>query len=157
LYCVEIKATILVMVVDIGKLLRNLWFDFMDPVETVCNLIYKWQPADTSSEIKIEESLYEYLTKQLKWYDVRRQFRHDRIIADILINEKLAIEIKLNLTKTTDFRRLIGQLDCYANWGVRMIVLLVGQVDTDLMRRVEDRLQKDWEDEYEARIVHMHV
>jgi len=145
------------MAVDIGKLLRNLWFDFMDPVETVCKLIYEWQPTDTSSEIKIEESLHEYLAKQLKWYDVRRQFRHDRIIADILINEKLAIEIKLNLIRIDDFRRLIGQLDCYANWGVRMIVLLVGKVDNDLMRRVEERLQKDWEDEDEARVVHMPV
>lgn len=157
MHCVEIKATILVMAVDIGKLLRNLWFDFTDPVETVCNLIYEWQPTDTSSEIKIEESLHEYLSKQLKWYDVRRQFRHDRIIADILINEKLAIEIKLNLIRIDDFRRLIGQLDCYANWGVRMIVLLVGKVDNDLMRRVEERLQKDWEDEDEARVVHMPV
>ena len=151
------EATILVMAVDIGKILRNLWFDFTGPVETVCNLISEWHPTDTSSEIKIEESLHEYLTKQLKWYDVRRQFRHDRITADILINEKLSIEIKLNLTKTADFRRLIGQLDCYADWGVRVIVLLVGQVDSDLMRWVEERLQKDWDDEYEARVVHMPV
>jgi hypothetical protein len=155
LHCVEIKATIFVMAIDIGKFLRNLWFDFMDPVVTVCNLIYEWQPTDISSEIKIEESLYKYLAKELNRYDVRRQFRHDRITADILINEKLAIEIKLNLTRTEDFRRLIGQLDCYANWGVRMIVLLVGKVDADLMRRVEERLQKDWEDEYEARVIHM--
>jgi len=157
LHCVEIKATIFVMVVDIGKLLRNLWFDFTDPVETVSKLIYEWQPTDTSSETKIEESLHAHLAKRLKRDDVRRQFHHDRVTADILINEKLGIEIKLNLTKTAEFRRLIGQLDCYANWGVCMIVLLVGQVDTDLMRRVEERLQKDWEDEYQARVIHMPI
>ena len=143
------------MAVDIGKFLCNLWFDFMDPVESVCALIYEWKPTDTGSETKIEESLYAYLANKLKRQDVRRQFRHDRITADILINEKLAIEIKLNLTKTAEFRRLIGQLDCYANWGVSMIVLLVGEVQTDLMKRVEDRLQKDWDYEYDARLVHI--
>lgn len=145
------------MAIDIGNFLRNLWFDFMGPVDTVCDLIRKWQPTDTTSETKIEESLYAHLAKRFRRHDVRRQFRHDRVTADILINEKLAIEIKLNLTKTADFRRLIGQLDCYANWGVRMIVVLVGQVDTDLQRRVEERLQKDWGDEDEARVVHVPV
>ena len=151
----QIPATIPVMVIDIGKLLRNLWFDFMDPVATVSDLIRKWQPTDTSTEAKIEESLHAYLAKRLKWHDVRRQFRHDRVTADILINEKLAIEIKLNLTKKGECDRLIGQLDSYANWGVQMIVLLVGQVDADLKRRVEERLQKDWEYEYEPRLVHI--
>jgi hypothetical protein len=143
------------MIIDIGKSLRNLWFDFMDPVGTVYDLIHEWQPTNTSSETKIEESLHAHLAKHLKRHDVRRQFRHDRVTADILINEKLAIEIKINLTKTAEFQRLIGQLDCYADWGVQIIVLLVGEVDPDLKRRVEDRLQKDWGDEYQARLVYI--
>ena len=143
------------MIIDTDNFLRNLCFDLMGPVESVCDLISEWKPIDTSSETKIEESLHAHLAKRLKRHDVRRQFRHDRVTADILINEKLAIEIKLNLTKTAEFRRLIGQLDCYANWCVRMIVLLVGEVDIDLKRRLEERLQKDWGDEDDARVVHI--
>jgi len=133
--------------------LRDLWFHFMGPVDTVCDLISEWEPDNASSEAAIEESLHAHLTKHLRGLDIRRQFPHDRVRADILINEEVAIEIKLDLVTAAEFHRLIGQLDCYARWGVRMVVLLVGQVDPDLKARVEERLLKDWSDEDEARVV----
>ncbi|HJP17570.1 MAG TPA: hypothetical protein QF468_02825 [Nitrospinota bacterium] len=135
--------------------LRDLWFDLCGPVDKVCNLINKWSPEDLSGEAAIEESLYAHLTNHMKGHDIRRQFPHDRVRADILINEKVAIEIKLNLTSTAEFQRLIGQLETYARWGVQMIVLIVGQIDMNLKTRLEERLLADWDDEESARLVHI--
>jgi hypothetical protein len=126
-------------------------------VDTVCNHINKWSPEDISSEAAIEESLYVYLSNQMKGHDIRRQFPHDRVRADILINEMVAIEIKLNLISTTEFQRLIGQLETYARWGVRTIVLVVGQIDANLKSRIEERLLSDWGDEDSARLIHKEI
>jgi len=143
------------MEIDVAKLLRDLWHGCQCPLDTVSDLVREWVPPDNvDGETAIEESLYTHLAKHLKGHDIRRQFPHDRVRADILIDQEVAIEIKLNLTTTAEFQRLIGQLECYADWGVRIMVLLVGQVDATLKRRVEKRLRKDWGDEDEARVVH---
>ena len=136
---------------------RDFWFQLWDPVDTVCNHIDKWSPEDISSEAAIEESLYIYLSSHMKGHDIRRQFPYDRVRADILINEMVAVEIKLNLISTTEFQRLIGQLETYARWGKRMIVLVVGQIDMNLKSRIEERLLSDWGDEESARLIHKEI
>jgi len=136
---------------------RNLWFHLCGSVDTVCNHINKWTPEDISSEAAIEESLYVYLCNHMKGHDIRRQFPYDRVRADILINEIVAIEIKLNLMSTIEFQRLIGQLETYARWGIQMIVLVVGQIDMNLKSRVEERLLSDWDDEESARLIHKEI
>ena len=135
--------------------LHNVLFALKGPVETVCKAISKWEPEDISSEAATQKSLYVHLTRHLNRHDVRQQYPHDRVKADILINEEVAVEIKLNLTTTAKFHRLIGQLESYARWDVRIVVLLVGRVDPELKRRVEERLRQDWEDEDDARVVHV--
>lgn len=136
---------------------HNLWFRLIGPVDVVCDRILEWAPDDATNEARIEESLHAHLVRRLKWLDVRRQFPHDRVRADILVNEEVAIEIKRNLVTTAELHRLIGQLDTYARWGVRMVVVLVGEVDPDLKARVEARLLRDWDDEDEARVIHVPV
>ena len=133
---------------------RRLWFRSYDPIGTTSDAISQCQFHDFSSEQAIEESLFLHLKNKLKGLDIRRQYPHDRVKADILIEECVAIEIKLNLT-TTKSQRLIGQLDTYARWGVKMIVLLVGKADDDLKRRIEERLIKDWDDEDDTRLIHI--
>ena len=136
---------------------RDFLFHMRGAVDTVCNHIDNWSPEDISTEAAIEESLYVYLTSHMKGHDIRRQFPYDRVRADILINEMVAVEIKLNLISTTEFQRLIGQLETYARWGKRMIVLVVGQIDMNLKSRIEERLLSDWGDEESARLIHKAV
>jgi hypothetical protein len=52
---------------------------------------------------------------------------------------------------------MIGQLETYARWGVQIVVLIVGQIDNDLKKRIEERLLTDWDDEESARVVHIAV
>jgi len=60
-------------------------------------------------------------------------------------------------TSTAEFQRMIGQLETYARWGVQIVVLIVGQIDNDLEKRIEERLLTDWDDEESARVVHIAV
>jgi len=135
--------------------LRNVLFVIKYPVETVCKAIAKWEPEDISNEAAIQESLYAHLTRHLNGHDVRQQYPHGRVKADILVNEKVAVEIKLDLTTTAKFQHLIGQLESYACWCVCIVVPLVGQVDPELKKRVEEWLRQDWEDEDDARVIHV--
>ncbi len=113
-------------------------------------IIEKWKPKDISSEKVIEDSLYNFLVKKLEGLTIRRQFRYDRITADLLIEDVVAIEIKLNLTKTREFQHLIGQIETYAEWDKDLVVVLVGEVDPDIKDRIENRLRKDWDDSFEG-------
>lgn len=135
--------------------LRGILFKYWDPLGTVTDAIRQCKLYDLSSEAEVEESLFQHLNRKLKGIDVRRQYPHDRVKADILIEEYVAIEIKLNLITTAEFQRLIGQLETYARWGVLMIVLIVGEADDDLKRRIEERLIKDWGDENNVRLIHI--
>jgi hypothetical protein len=121
-------------------------------------IIKKWRPEDISSEKAIEESLYGHLVRNLEGLSIRRQFRYDRITADILIEDEVAIEIKLNLTGTREFHRLIGQIETYAKWGKDLVIVLVGEVDLDIKDRIEDRLRTDWDESFEgerAQVIHI--
>lgn len=121
----------------------------------VCRAIEGWIPEDLSSESVVESSLALHLSQRINGAEIRRQFAYDRIRADLLIEETVAIEIKLNLRSTNEFQRLIGQLETYARWGKRTIVLLVGETDENLQRRIKERLLSDWGDEDCARVVHV--
>ena len=134
--------------------LDGLIFKWWDPLNSVSKKINQWTPHRVNSETEIEEDLYNYLSTIFPGLIIRRQFNYDRIRADLLIEDTVAIEIKMNLTSTSEFQRLIGQLESYARWGKRMIVLIVGDVDPDLKHRVQERINKDWDDD-SSKLIHI--
>jgi len=144
---------------DMKALLKRfVWRHVSGRGEATVKIIKKWRPEDISSEKVIEESLYDYLVSKLEGLSLRRQFRYDRITADLLIEDVVAIEIKLNLTGTKEFQRLIGQIETYAKWDKDLVVVLVGEVDPDIRDRIETRLRTDWDELYEgerAQVIHI--
>jgi len=125
--------------------IKGFLFKIWDPIGTIKDHINSWNPIDINSESDAENSLCLYLREHLDNILVRKQFPYDRIKADILVEDCVAIEIKFNLTTTTEFQRLIGQLETYARWRKDIIVLVVGDLDSDLKFRIEKRLEKDWD------------
>ena len=125
--------------------LDGLIFKLWDPLNSVSKKIEQWTPPIVNSEKEIEESLFNYLSTKFPNLSIRKQFSYDRIRADLLIENTVAVEIKLNLISTVEFQRLIGQLEGYARWGKNMIVLIVGKIEPDLKYRVQERLDKDWD------------
>ena len=137
--------------------LRGFLFKHWDPVGDVREAIESWPTTSFSNEKEAEDSLFAFLEEKFDGLEVLRQFAYDRIKADILIERAVAIELKVNLLKTSEFQRLVGQLETYAKWKVGMVVVVVGELDTDLRRRIENRLISDWEEENAACLIHCPV
>ena len=113
---------------------------------TIRGLVTEWNPENVRSEAEAEQSLYEFLCSKLAGFRIRRQYPHDRIRADIVIEDIVAIELKWNLQSTEEFQRFIGQLEGYSRWGVGLVVVFLGSCDPDLVARVKDRVGSDWDD-----------
>jgi hypothetical protein len=75
-------------------------------------------------------------------FRITRQYGHGRLRADIVIEEKVASELKYALATKPEYQRLIGQLEDYARWDILLIVVLAGPSDSDLVRQVSDHLER---------------
>ena len=134
--------------------LKRFFFRTWSPLESVRDAIADWPLPDANNEAEFEESLASFLSARFDYLEIRRQFPFGRIRADIVVEQTVAIELKFHLNLTTEFQRLIGQLDTYSEWGLRLIVLVVGDIQDDFKRRIEMRLKKDWDDGDSACFIH---
>jgi hypothetical protein len=117
--------------------LRFSW----DDVGTVIKLLESWSPEDCKREKDFENSLFAYLHAVLPSTQVTKQYGVGRTKADIVVNKSVAIEMKHNLDSTAEFQRLVGQLMDYEDWKGRIIVLLTGENDPELVKRVRAFLE----------------
>jgi len=62
--------------------------------------------------------------------------------ADIVIEDAVAVELNHGLTSTSECNRFVGQLEGYAEWGIRLVVVLAGPTDADIVARVRNHLSK---------------
>ena len=123
--------------------LKRLLFRFWDPLGAASTLVTEWAPpSNCSTEQGMEDSLYGFLQVRLPGFRITRQYAHDRLKADIVIEEVVAIELKYNLTSASEYNRLIGQLEGYAQWGISLVLVLVGSSDPDISRRVGEHLHR---------------
>lgn len=117
-----------------------------DPVGVIKKSINQWTFDQVESEADAEHQLTAHLKQHHPSLEIRNQFPHDRLIADILIEKKVAVELKFNLKSTNEFNRLLGQIDHYYDWGVYLIVVIIGECHEDFVSRIERKLGKLWED-----------
>jgi len=107
---------------------------FWDSVGTVTQLIDKWSPRKCYSEKDYEQSLSRFLNREMPDIKVTPQYAIGRTKADLLIGEKVIVEIKKDLVSTAQYDRLVGQLTRYKDWNGSVVVLLVGETDPDLSK-----------------------
>lgn len=123
--------------------LARLWFRAWDPLGAASALVAQWErPPGLDTERALQDSLYEYLQRRLPGYRITREYAHDRLKADIVIEEAVAIELKHDLAHKSEFQRLIGQLEDYAQWGIPLVVVLVGRTNPDFAHRVSEHLEQ---------------
>ena len=118
-------------------------FSFWDKFSTICNLIYKWSPKKRyRSEKGYRKDLKEYLSKVrlgniLTGYSsLNITCEQGRTRPDLLIDDKIAVELKMNLRSKTQVDRLIGQISHYVYKGYDVIVVLVGKTKEDKKRDI---------------------
>jgi hypothetical protein len=89
---------------------------------TIGPILDDWEPDDFEREDEFVEDLVEYLTDEtdfeIEMYPSTREGK-----PDILIDDRLAIEVKVNLSKV-ERDRLIGQAAGYSREWVTWIVLI---------------------------------
>lgn len=109
-------------------------FHLWDSSGHVSSLIDSWKPEKFRTEQQYEKSLYEYLHDQLEEIQVTRQYARARIRADIVVGDKVIIELKNNLNSTSKYQRLVGQLNEYKGWEGPIFIILCGETDTNLLK-----------------------
>ena len=117
----------------LDKIRFNLW----DSVGTVVTLINRWSPGKCNTEKDYEQSFLRFLNKEIPEIKITPQFALGRSKADLLIGNKIIVEIKKDLMTTSKYNRLIGQLIRYKEWDRQVIVLLVGKTAPDLKLDLE--------------------
>ena len=71
-----------------------------DKVAVMKSLIDKWRPRNCQTEKDYENSLYLFLHKEHEDHQITKQPGQRRYHADLVIDDKLLIEIKYNLNTT---------------------------------------------------------
>ena len=119
----------------------KLKLKFWDSVGATADLIKKWKPRKCKTEKDFEKSLYNFLHDQLDSIQITKQYAKGRIRADLVIEDKVIIELKNNLDSTAKYKRLIGQLTEYEEWEGQIIVLLTGKTDPNLKKQLDKFVQ----------------
>lgn len=124
--------------------LDDLKFKVGDKIKFVTSLCEKWSPRKCKTEKDYEVSLYNYLHKELAntKIQITKQFAQGRIKADLLIGDKVIIELKTNLNSTAVYQRLTGQLLQYGEWKGRVIILLTGETEPNLRKELQEFVKK---------------
>ncbi|MDR3665476.1 MAG: hypothetical protein P4L35_01415 [Ignavibacteriaceae bacterium] len=122
--------------------LISLKFKYWNPIGITKQLIGDWCPPECKTEKEYESSLYNFLHDSLPELIITAQYAYGRAVADIVIAEKVAIEIKKDLNKTSEFQRLIGQAHQFKYWPGSFFILLIGKTDSNL----RDELKKQMND-----------
>ena len=125
----------------------SFFFKMWDPVNSVKKNIEKWTPDEKlSSEAECEKILTSHLVECYPNLLIRNQFPYDRVKADIVIEKTVAIELKYKLEDGNEFNRLLGQIDHYQDWGINLIVVIIGDILSDYAHRIKKKLSQLWEE-----------
>ncbi|HTU33560.1 MAG TPA: hypothetical protein VMF66_07130 [Candidatus Acidoferrum sp.] len=79
----------------------------------VMKLVDDWHPRKCETEKDFEVSLHRHLERNLPHANVIKQYAAGRVKGDIVIDDRVLVEIKDSLESTGQLQRLLGQLDIY--------------------------------------------
>lgn len=95
-------------------------------------------------KIRDEEILESQISIQLKsqGYDVKRQFKKEGLIVDLMVDNSIPIEIKIFEGKRDHMQRLLGQVDEYLDYyeKVGIIIYVSKKLDNELLNKFIQKL-----------------
>ena len=110
---------------------------FEDDDDVVHRLLETWEPgAPGQSEKNYEAALYGWLTHNLQDVPMTAQYGIAKAKADIVVEDRHVIELKLGFRNASDLNRCIGQLETYRSKWVDpsrgpVFLVLVGDSDPE--------------------------
>lgn len=123
------------------SLVDQLMFHAWDATGMIEKIIKRWKPGKLKNEKAYEKSLYDFLHAKLDDIQVTKQSAKGRIRADIVVGDKVIVEIKNNLDSTAKYQRLVGQLTEYKSWNGEVIIVLCGKTDRNLRKELDSFLK----------------
>lgn len=113
----------------------------MDLYQNTSKLIDNWEPSRKyQSEPKYSDDCYQFLKEKMKSVHVTRDDKNSKKGLDIGLRyetmygaESVGIEFKFNLTKTSEFNRLIGQIETKGRQYQSIIIVLVGVSNNNMV------------------------
>lgn len=112
------------------------------PVSAVKQAIGKWSPRECENEKSYENSLYLFLHEYFPDVQITKEYAIGRTKVDLNVGDEVIIEIKKDLKSTGQYGRLIGQLEEYKKWKGATIILLVGDTDPHLKKKLKSRAEE---------------
>lgn len=124
----------------------------IDPLfDNVVEAIKRWKPsADYTSEPKYRDDLQEYLLKALNRPDPMNLIKQSVIVrkeagrglCDLEVNRRIGIELKRNLKSKEMVDRLTGQINNYEREYSDIIIVLVGNTDTNHLQHLRTDISR---------------
>lgn len=126
------------------------WNSLMPSLE---NLIKNWQPPKLNKELSYRDSLYDVLKNAIpEDCVIQKEYRHHGTTIDLWLKwrgllsvTEVGFELKLNLTKKSEFDRLIGQTEGMEPSKTNIVIVLVGQVDDAFLMKLRHRYAEKME------------
>ena len=114
--------------------------------EWCCNAVNEWKPkAQYDNENEYRDDLFDYLEERNKRFGLNYIIKKEagRGLADIGVNNRVAIEVKKDLRHKSQVDRTKGQVETYFGakfYGV--IIALVGRTDASHRNELEEGLKR---------------
>jgi hypothetical protein len=109
----------------------------LDPFGTVKEIIVAWQPKRSRTEKGYKESLVTELGAKLKKQKIDPEYGSGRQKVDIVVADKVPIEIKKDLKSNSVYHSVRGQLGDYLEKWERVILVLCGDIDHNLLKSLK--------------------
>jgi hypothetical protein len=128
----------------------KLAVSFNGLLPTFVKLVETWKPPKLKGETAYRDHLVEHIRGAVPDdARVEREYRHRGTTMDIYVawkgllqSDDIAFELKKDLTKKTDFDRLVGQIEGLEPTKYKAIVVLVGKTDRALLGRLREKYAK---------------
>lgn len=114
----------------------------LDPCGTVRDAIDSWGPRIFESEEQYEESLEKKLKKSLKNQKIERQYAFNGQRADVVIQDKVPIELKNHIRTDQEVNNTISQLKEYLKKWRCVFLVICGDVSDDRLKMLEKYAKK---------------
>ena len=113
----------------------------------IAKLATEWQPPILKNELAYRDHLLAHVRQAVPAdTTVEKEYRHRGTTVDLwlrwkglLVTDELAIELKVNLKKKTEFDRLIGQVESLQPKNYKTLIVLIGATDEQLLARLREK------------------
>jgi len=132
----------------------NISYTF-DPEGKVTKIIKSWKPKDCKTEKDFEKSLLMLLRINLDGIKIEAQYGAGRQKVDIVVDDKIPIEIKKDVNTAAALHRAMGQLEQYLlKWDLVFLVLC-GRITPENLAALKEYAKSKitLQSAYEERIV----